>query len=179
MTDDDPGQPTGYELARKALEDARAAARAAGKSVGQGRSSPRKTSGGSRRSARRGWSGPRPDANDPQLLGRVAGQIARNRGWGDRISEGSIFGSWDTVVGPDVAGHARPTLLRDRVLHIQAESTAWATQLRLMQSQILGKIAAAVGNGVVTSLRITGPRAPSWRKGEFHVRGRGPRDTYG
>lgn len=178
---DDPGagEPRGYELARKALEDARAAARAAGKSVGQGRSSPKKSSGGSRRSARRGWSGPRPDANDPQPLGRVAGQIARSRGWGGKIAEGSIFGSWDTVVGPDVAGHAQPTALRDTVLHVQAESTAWATQLRLMQTQILAKIAAAVGNGVVTSLRITGPRAPSWRKGELHVRGRGPRDTYG
>ena len=41
------------------------------------------------------------------------------------------------------------------------------------------KIAAAVGNGVVTSLKITGPAAPSWRKGRLHIAGRGPRDTYG
>jgi predicted nucleic acid-binding Zn ribbon protein len=31
----------------------------------------------------------------------------------------------------------------------------------------------------VTSLRITGPAAPCWRKGPRHIAGRGPRDTYG
>ena len=79
----------------------------------------------------------------------------------------------------DIAAHASPTTLREGVLHVSAESTAWATQLRMMQAQILAKIAAAVGHGVVKELRITGPTAPSWRKGERHIRGRGPRDTYG
>ncbi len=55
-----------------------------------------------------------------------------------------------------------------------AESTAWATQLRMVQAQILAKIAAAVGDGVVTSLKIVGPTAPTWRKGRYHIAGRGP-----
>jgi predicted nucleic acid-binding Zn ribbon protein len=49
----------------------------------------------------------------------------------------------------------------------------------MVQAQLLAKIAAAVGDGVVTSLKITGPVAPSWRKGRYHIAGRGPRDTYG
>jgi predicted nucleic acid-binding Zn ribbon protein len=49
----------------------------------------------------------------------------------------------------------------------------------MVQKQLLATIAAAVGDKVVTSLRITGPTAPSWRKGPRHVSGRGPRDTYG
>ena len=44
---------------------------------------------------------------------------------------------------------------------------------------LLAKIAAAVGDGVVTSLKFVGPVGPSWRKGRYHVPGRGPRDTYG
>jgi predicted nucleic acid-binding Zn ribbon protein len=90
-----------------------------------------------------------------------------------------VFGQWSQVVGEDIAAHAAPVTLQDGVLGITAESTAWATQLRMMQSQILAKIAAAIGHGVVTSLRISGPVAPSWRKGERHIKGRGPRDTYG
>ena len=35
------------------------------------------------------------------------------------------------------------------------------------------------GDGVVTVLKISGPTAPSWRKGPRHISGRGPRDTYG
>jgi hypothetical protein len=58
-------------------------------------------------------------------------------------------------------------------------ATAWATQLRLVQTQLLAKIANAVGDGVVTVLKISGPTAPSWRKGPRHISGRGPRDTYG
>ena len=62
---------------------------------------------------------------------------------------------------------------------MSAESTAWATQLRMVQAQLLAKIAAAVGDGVVTSVKIVGPVGPSWRKGPYRVPGRGPRDTYG
>jgi predicted nucleic acid-binding Zn ribbon protein len=90
-----------------------------------------------------------------------------------------VFGEWQRVVGEQIAAHATPTGLRDGVLSVSAESTAWATQLRMVQSQLLAKIAAAVGDGVVTSLKIVGPVAPSWRKGRYHIAGRGPRDTYG
>jgi predicted nucleic acid-binding Zn ribbon protein len=90
-----------------------------------------------------------------------------------------VFGRWHAVVGEQIAEHATPTSLHEGVLTVSAESTAWATQLRMVQAQILAKIAAAVGDGVVTSLKIIGPVGPSWRKGPYSVRGRGPRDTYG
>lgn len=168
----------GIDLARRALEEARAAAKASGKSVGQGRSSPRRSlRTGARR--RTGWSGPRPDERDPQMLSKLAGSIAKSRGWSTKVAEGMVFGRWSGVVGEDIASHATPVKLENGVLSIAAESTAWATQLRMLQSQILAKINAAVGQGVVTSVRISGPAAPSWRKGERHIKGRGPRDTYG
>lgn len=168
----------GIDLARRALEEARAAAKANGKSVGQGRKSPR---GGVRalRSRRRSWSGAGPDDRDPQPFGALVSAVSKQRGWSTQVSEGTVLGRWADVVGADIASHAEPTGLRDGVLSVSAESTAWATQLRMMQAQILAKIAAAVGHGVVKSLRITGPTAPSWRKGERHISGRGPRDTYG
>lgn len=90
-----------------------------------------------------------------------------------------MFGRWEAVVGEQIAAHATPTALNEGVLTVAAESTAWATQLRLVQAQLLAKIAAAVGDGVVTSLKISGPTAPSWREGPRHIAGRGPRDTYG
>jgi predicted nucleic acid-binding Zn ribbon protein len=105
--------------------------------------------------------------------------VAKKRGWSARVAEGAVFGQWPTVVGANIAEHASPTTLRDGVLTVTAESTAWATQLRIIQSQVLAKIAAEVGEGVVTSLKITGPVSPSWRKGPLHIAGRGPRDTYG
>jgi predicted nucleic acid-binding Zn ribbon protein len=187
MTGDDGGpdldrtaQPsglTGIDLVRRTLEEARAAARAQGKDAGRGRgmaSAPRRVAG-----QRRSWSGPGPDIRDPQPLGRLARDLAKKRGWSLHVAEGTVLGHWSSVAGQQIAEHATATALNDGVLSVAAESTAWATQLRMIQAQLLAKIAAAVGNGVVTSLKITGPAAPSWRKGPRHIAGRGPRDTYG
>lgn len=169
----------GMDLVRRALEEARGAARSQGKEVGRGGRSP-----APRRAARRGggaraWSGPGPDRRDPQPLGTASADLAKTRGWTPRVAEGTVFAQWATVVGEQIAEHAEPTALREGVLSVTAESTAWATQLRMVQAQLLAKIAAAVGDGVVTALKITGPTAPSWRKGPLHISGRGPRDTYG
>ncbi|MCW2561069.1 MAG: hypothetical protein JWP55_5033 [Mycobacterium sp.] len=168
----------GMDLVRRTLEEARGAARSQGKDVGRGRTSPAKRVAG-RPGRRRTWSGPGPDSRDPQAFGAATMDMARSRGWAPRVAEGSIFGQWSTVVGDQIAEHANPSSLREGVLTVEAESTAWATQLRMVQAQILAKIAAAVGDGVVTSLKIVGPTAPTWRKGRYHIAGRGPRDTYG
>ncbi|QUR65675.1 DUF721 family protein [Mycobacterium spongiae] len=165
------------DLVRRTLEEARAAARARGHDAGRGRSgpaTPRRVAG-----RRRSWSAPGPDVRDPELLGSAARDLAKRRGWSAHVAEGTVLGQWGSVVGQHIAEHATPTALNEGVLSVTAESTAWATQLRLLQAQLLAKIAAAVGDGVVRSLRITGPAAPSWRKGPRHIAGRGPRDTYG
>lgn len=164
---------TGPDLARAALETAKQAARARGRTPASRRSA----SGQARR--RTGWSGARPDDRDPQPLGRLASRIAAQRGWAQHLSGGAVFGRWAELVGAEVAEHARPVSLREGELTVQASSTAWATQLRLLQRQLLARIAAGIGRGVVSKLRIQGPAAPSWRHGTRHVPGRGPRDTYG
>jgi predicted nucleic acid-binding Zn ribbon protein len=128
---------------------------------------------------RRRWSGAGADERDPQPLGRLVGRIALERGWSGQLTTGRLFDRWHLIVGEDVAEHARPVELKDAELTVQADSTAWATQLRLLQRQLLAKIAAGVGNDVVKRLKVLAPTAPSWRYGPRHVRGRGPRDTYG
>jgi predicted nucleic acid-binding Zn ribbon protein len=90
-----------------------------------------------------------------------------------------VFGAWERLVGADVAAHCRPVRLADGELTVEAESTAWATQLRGLARRLLQRIAAEVGTNVVTKLHIHGPAAPSWRRGPRRVGGRGPRDTYG
>ncbi|WNG82153.1 DUF721 family protein [Mycobacterium sp. ITM-2016-00316] len=168
---------TGMDMVRRALEEARGAARSQGKDVGRGRVAPAKRAPITGK--RRRWSGPGPDARDPQSFSAATRDLAQSRGWSKQVAEGSVLGQWATVVGDQIADHAIPTSLRDGVLTVSAESTAWATQLRMVQAQLLAKIAAAVGDGVVTTMKIQGPVAPSWRKGNRSVPGRGPRDTYG
>jgi predicted nucleic acid-binding Zn ribbon protein len=62
---------------------------------------------------------------------------------------------------------------------LRADSTAWATQVRLMTATIAERIDQELGDGRNTEVTILGPTAPSWKHGMRSVPGRGPRDTYG
>jgi predicted nucleic acid-binding Zn ribbon protein len=164
----------GPELARAVLDAALAKRRAA-------RPSPRHRGAGQEGTGKRlrGYSGPGPDPRDPQLFGTMLERLMRARGWEKPKAEAMVFGAWEKVVGADIAKHSRPIKLEDGVLTVEAESTAWATQLRLLAAKLLRSIAVEVGHNVVLKLNIHGPAAPSWSKGPRRVQGRGPRDTYG
>lgn len=167
--------PRGVDIAREALRAAReaSAARAAQREkerLGIVRGD---------RGQRRRWSGAGPDERDPQRFGALVARVARDRGWSSRLTDATVLGRWPQLVGPDIADHCTPVSLREGELVLQAESTAWATQLRQLQRQLLRRLADAVGPDVVKRIRVLGPAGPSWRYGPRSVRGRGPRDTYG
>src|SRR3954466_13227705 len=166
VTDDRPTRPS--DIARAALEAARAA------SAARPQPTRRRVAG-----PRRRWTGPGHGADGALTLGALVEALVAEQDWTARTKVGTVFGRWDSLVGPDIAAHCRPESLSEGELLVVAESTAWATQLRLLAPTILGKLRAGVGGDVVTKLRVVGPTAPSWKKGPRSVRGRGPRDTYG
>jgi predicted nucleic acid-binding Zn ribbon protein len=160
----------GPELARAVLDAAKV----------KRASAPRRKPGADGAGKRmRGYTGPGPDPRDPQPFSAVLAKLVKSRGWEKPAAEATVFGEWAKVVGAEVAEHSRPVKLEGGELTVEAESTAWATQLRLLAAKLLAQIAGQVGHNVVTKLHIHGPAAPSWNKGPRRVRGRGPRDTYG
>ena len=87
---------------------------------------------------------------------------------------------WEALVGPSNAEHSKPESFRAGTVTIRADSSAWASQLRLMTPQLLAKLNAALGDGTIRKITVLGPDAPSWKHGLRSVSdGRGPRDTYG
>lgn len=168
-------------MARAALDAARARNAAARASRGGGhRRGAVGAEGVSRRLSRRRWSGAGPDkARDPQPLGEMMGSWLAKSASGSEVVKARLFAGWAEIVGPDIAAHAQPSELMDGELTVVAESTAWATQLRLLAPGLVKSINTALGHGTVTRVRTKGPTAPSWRFGNRHVSGRGPRDTYG
>ena len=158
--------------ASSALARAREAARAKGlrpgSRPGRGRNPNRQSGKGSTGTGR-----------DPSLLGDQMDRLLLDRGWNIDVAIGSVMGRWPAIVGTEVAAHCTPVTFGDGVLTVRAESTAWATQLRLMSSTILGRLETEVGKDAVTELRVQGPSAPSWSRGLRKSTGPGPRDTYG
>ena len=156
-----------------ALARARAAARARGLRPGVKRKRRFKDLPGGGGEGRRG-------GRDPQTLGNVLGQVSARRGWQKRISLSTVLQGWAELVGADNAEHSKPVLFDDGVLTIECDSTAWATQLKLLAPTIVKRLNEELGDGTVTAIEILGPHLPNWKKGRFTSRdGRGPRDTYG
>lgn len=121
---------------------------------------------------------PRRQLNLPSA-GAVLNKEITSRGWEKNLASGWVTGHWEQLVGEKIAQHTKVEMVKDTALFITCDSTAWATNLRYMQREILRSIREKAGPDVITELKIFGPQAPNWRKGKLHVKGRGPRDTYG
>lgn len=176
-----PGEAAeGAEAVRAALERARTAAAARGIQPGTG---PGPRGSGARRRRIAGEprrSGPGPDARDPQSVSANIRRLVTERGWSTAVAVGGVIGRWDAVVGADIAAHCRPDSFADGVLTVRADSSAWATQVRLLAPTLLRRLAEEVGEGTVRQVVVRGPSAPSWRRGPRVAPGsQGPRDTYG
>ncbi|MCU1432221.1 MAG: hypothetical protein JWP95_1326 [Actinotalea sp.] len=159
------------EVARAALNRAKAAAQARGLRPGQPGTrrtvTPEQRSGAGR------------DGRDPALLGDTLARLAAERGWSDELSVGGVIGRWREVVGDQVADHCTPETFENGQLVVRTDSTAWAANLSLLVPQLRARLDQEIGEGVVSEIKVLGPSGPHWGKGQRRVPGRGPRDTYG
>ncbi|WP_419996556.1 DUF721 domain-containing protein [Streptomyces boninensis] len=167
-------EPSGVDLARVALRAAKEQARARGAAAQQ------------KRQARRGGglrSGARADGRDPLPLGAAVSRLITERGWEAPAAVGGVMGRWPQLVGPEVAQHCVPERYdeQERVLMVRCDSTAWATQMRLLAPQFVARLNGELGQGTVTFIKVLGPGGPPQQYGgRLRAPGsRGPGDTYG
>jgi predicted nucleic acid-binding Zn ribbon protein len=139
----------------------------------RGRRAPRREAGDD------GTSRPFGAGRDPRGLGDVVDALATQLGWTSALAQADLLEGWRELAGEETARHAIPDQITDGVLVIRCESTAWATQLRMMRSELLAAIADRFPQAGIESIRFQGPDAPSWKRGPRSIPGRGPRDTYG
>ena len=125
---------------------------------------------------------PRPaysDDRDPQPVGAAVERLVRDQGWRERTAVAQVMVEWPDIVGPELADHVRPESFEQGELTLRADSTAWATQVRLLLPDLRRALDDRVGAGTIARITVVGPQAPSWGAGPRRVKGRGPRDTYG
>ncbi|MCW4385811.1 DciA family protein [Salinibacterium sp. SYSU T00001] len=134
-----------------------------------------------RRRARRqeGSSVPFAAGRDPRGIGEVMDALTASLGWTSPLARSELISSWDSIVGSDLAEHADPIAIEEGTLTVRCDSTAWATQLRLIRVDILSRIAQSFPDAGIQEVRFLGPDTPSWKRGPRSIQGRGPRDTYG
>ena len=122
----------------------------------------------------------RPNRDEPSALGDMLGELVENQGWTEKLASQRVFTDWPKIVGAEVAQHSEVIAFEDGEVEVRTDSTAWATQLRMLAPRIVAKLNEEFGDGSVLRIVVRGPQAPSWKKGLRSVKGaRGPRDTYG
>ncbi len=170
--DEKGAETSGVDLARVALRAAKEQARARGDAAQQ------------KKQARRGGlrSGARADGRDPMALGAAINRLLTERGWETPAAVGGVMGRWPQIVGEDLANHCVPEKYDEdeRVLIVRCDSTAWATNLRLLAPQLVARLNEDLGHGTVRFLKVNGPGGPPRRYGPLRAPGStGPGDTYG
>ena len=173
-TEPSPGQPAGEPHDPTGLELARSIARGL---AGQTRR--RTTRSRSWRRTETQSSGAHADGRDPQLIDLAVGRIIGEQGWEAELRVHGVFSRWGAIVGHEVAEHVTPESFADGRLVVRTDSTAWATQMKMLAAEVVRRLNEVLGEETVRVIDVVGPQGPSWNRGRLRVKGRGPRDTYG
>lgn len=153
----DGSDPSGVDLARQALAQARAAARERG-------AEPRPTPNAPRRPRRAARSG------EPQLFGEAVREWLAERGLADHLAMGGIFGRWAQIVGERLAEHVRPETFAEGRLVLVADSPAWASQVRALAPQLVRRVNEELGEGTVQVIEVRGPGRDRGGPGRLRAR---------
>ena len=167
-------QPAEDEHEETGLDLARAIARGlAGKTGPRRRKTPKGTPFVPRSSSAH------PDERDPQTLDATLGRFVVEQGWQTELRVHGVFTRWPAIVGREVADHVTPESYVEGRLVVRTDSTAWATQMKLLAATVVRRLNEELGDGTIEVIDVLGPHVPRWTAGRFRVKGRGPRDTYG
>jgi predicted nucleic acid-binding Zn ribbon protein len=59
-----------------------------------------------------------------------------------------LFSQWPHIVGDAIATHVTPKRLEKRVLTVEVDDAAWATQLKFLESKLLSTLKDHIGDEV-------------------------------
>ena len=99
-------------------------------------------------------------AGEPVSIADALARVQADLGLPETDALRTLTDAWETVVGIDVAAHARLEAVRDETISIVVDGTLWATQLRYLEADIVERANALVGSCVAQGIRVrVEPRA--------------------
>ena len=100
------------------------------------------------------WKPLRSDRPGPRPVGESVERVAGRLGAPPVAALKTVFGGWREAVGDAVADHAEPVSLTGGVLVVAVDQPGWATQLKLLAPEVIGRLNARAGEGTVHSLEV-------------------------
>ena len=100
------------------------------------------------------WKPEHPEESGPRRVDASLGQLTRGLGMAGPGALRDVFGRWAEVVGPQIAAHARPVSLRERTLVVAVDQPGWATQLRYLEADLLGRLRDVAGAETLARIEV-------------------------
>ncbi len=82
------------------------------------------------------------------LLTEQLDLLLRRLGSESTLVVAGVFDDWHQLVGDAVAKHVTPIKLEAGRLLVEVDEPAWATQMRFLESEIIGKLLQHTGNTI-------------------------------
>ena len=94
---------------------------------------------------------------DPRSIAAIVSTSIEDRGWTPFLARASVLAQWDDIVGAEVAAHTNAELVDD-VIKVSCDSSAWATQLRMLRHDIAREIEVRFPDSGIERVEVFGPR---------------------
>ena len=70
-----------------------------------------------------------------------------------------VFRAWESIVGPNLAAHTRPSSIDGDLLNVQALDPTWATEFRWLEAEVVPRLAEATGTNRIQRVKVRVSRA--------------------
>lgn len=87
-------------------------------------------------------------------LSRLLEGVLANLDLRSRFREHLALLAWPQIAGAAVSAHTRPEAVRDGVLIIAVDTSAWAQELHMRRPELLARMAAQVGEGLIRDIHF-------------------------
>ncbi|WP_020675367.1 DciA family protein [Geopsychrobacter electrodiphilus] len=88
----------------------------------------------------------RPKLKKAEAVAGLLKKLLGDTGLDDRLPRYQAWLVWDKVVGEQIARHARPLRIREKILEVRVDNPVWMQQLQMLKPQIIKKLHAELPN---------------------------------
>lgn len=90
-----------------------------------------------------------------ESLGDILARVMERDALERKFRHAAVFRGWSRIVGPFLARRCWPVSVRKGVLLVRAAGPLWMQELQFQKTELLRKVAEAVGPGRIEDIRFT------------------------
>ncbi|MCG3150256.1 MAG: hypothetical protein PCFJNLEI_03737 [Verrucomicrobiae bacterium] len=98
------------------------------------------------------WSAPPALTKPAPALDQLVPGVMKRLGIEQRLYEAQVFHQWSQIVGTEVAKHAQPVSLTNKLLRVSIDHPVWHQQLLPLKPLILQKVRDRIGKAAVRDI---------------------------